>query len=165
MRYQPDALDLRLLNLLQGDASLSAVELAAQVNLSQSQCWRRVARLEQAGFVMQRAAVLDRHRLGFDVLVFAHVRYARGARQSLAEFEATVRSFPEVLECHMLMGDVDFLLKIIAQDVASYERFLREKLSSIPAVQEVRSSIALTTVKETGRLPLEQLESALERPA
>jgi Lrp/AsnC family transcriptional regulator len=155
MRDDLDAVDRRILGLLQVDASLNAADIAAQVGLSQSPCWRRVARLEKLGLIRRRVALLDRERLGLGVMVFAQIRYARGARQSLAEFEETIRAFPEVQECYMLMGAVDFLLKIVTRDVASYERFLREKLSRIPAVQEVRSSIALTSVKETTELPLD----------
>jgi Lrp/AsnC family transcriptional regulator len=155
MRDDLDAVDYRILAILQHDASLTAADIAAQVGLSQSPCWRRVARLEKLGLIRRRVALLDRERLGLGVMVFAQVKYARGARQSLVDFEETIRSFPEVQECYMLMGAVDFLLKVVTRDVASYEQFLRDKLSRIPAVQEVRSSIALTPVKETTELPLE----------
>ena len=155
MRAVLDPIDRQILAILQRDASLSAADVALRVGLSQSPCWRRIARLEKLGLVRRRVALLDRQRLGLGVLVFAQVKYARGARQSLAGFEDTIRSFPEVQECYMLMGEVDFLLKIVTRDVAAYERFLREKLSRIPAVREVRSSIALTTVKESTELPLE----------
>lgn len=154
MRADLDAIDHRILALLQSDASMSAAEIAAQVGLSQSPCWRRIARLEKLGLVRRRVALLDRKQLGLGVMVFAQVKYARGARQSLADFEETVRGFPEVQECYMLMGEVDFLLKVVTRDVSAYEQFLREKLSRIPAVLEVRSSIALTPVKETTELPL-----------
>jgi Lrp/AsnC family transcriptional regulator len=152
-----DATDLRILDLLQSDASLSAAEVAVQVGLSQSPCWRRIHRLEAEGYITRRIAVLDRRKLGFRVMVFVHVKLIRGARHSLTDFEEQVRSFPEVLECHMLMGETDFLLKVLTQDVEAYERFLRERLSSLPSVQQVQSSMALTTVKDTDRLPLEQL--------
>jgi Lrp/AsnC family transcriptional regulator len=152
-----DATDLRILDLLQADASLSAAEIASRVGLSQSPCWRRIHRLETEGYIAQRIAVLDRRKLGFRVMVFVHVKLVRGARNSLSDFEEQVRAFPEVLECHMLMGETDFLLKVLTQDVEAYERFLRERLSSLPSVQQVQSSMALTTVKDTARLPLEQL--------
>lgn len=149
-----DGTDLRILELLQTDASLSAADVAGKVGLSQSPCWRRIHRLEQDGYIAGRVAVLDRRRLGLRVMVFVQVKLVRGARSSLAEFESTVRSFPEVLECHMLMGETDFLLKVVTRDVESYERFLRDQLSCIPAVQEVQSSMALTSVKSTTELPL-----------
>ena len=155
-----DATDLRILELLQEDASLSAADVASRVGLSQSPCWRRIHRLEQEGYVAARVAVLDRRRLGFNVMVFVQVKLVRGARNSLAEFERTVQAFPEVLECHMLMGETDFLLKVVTRDVEGYERFLRERLSMIPSVQEVQSSMALTTVKSSAQLPLAMLREA-----
>lgn len=159
MRSDLDTIDYRILGLLQADASLTAAEVAQRVGLSQSPCWRRISRLDKLGLIRRRVALLDRERLGLGVMVFAQVKFARGARQSLADFEATIRAFPEVQECYMLMGAVDFLLKVVTRDVAAYEQFLREKLSKIPAVQEVRSSIALTPVKETTELPLGQLQA------
>ena len=159
MQHHLDRVDRRILALLQADASLTAADVAARVGLSQSPCWRRIARLEREGLIRRRVALLDRDRLGLGVVVFAQVKFARGARQSLAEFEEAVRGFTEVQECFMLMGEVDFLLKVVTRDVAAYERFLREKLSLIPAVLEVRSSMALSVVKEGTTLPLELLEA------
>jgi Lrp/AsnC family transcriptional regulator len=157
MQSELDDTDCRILALLQEDASLTAADVAKQVGLSQSPCWRRIARLEQAGFIRQRVALLDRKKLGLGVVVFAQVKVVRGSRDALEEFEASVRSFPEVTECYMLMGDTDFLLKIVTRDVDSYEEFLRGKLARLPAVGGVRSSMALTSVKESTALPLELL--------
>ncbi|MCZ8131996.1 MAG: Lrp/AsnC family transcriptional regulator [Steroidobacteraceae bacterium] len=162
MQTELDAVDLRILQLLQADASLSAADVAAQVGLSQSPCWRRIHRLEQEGYIAGRVALLDRRKLGFRVMVFVHVKLVRGARNSLGDFEATVKAFPEVLECHMLMGETDFLLKVVTQDVEGYEQFLRDKLSTIPSVQEVQSSMALTSVKCTTELPLAGLGVAAD---
>jgi len=162
MHPELDAVDLRILGLLQSDASLSAADVATRVGLSQSPCWRRIHRLEEEGFIAGRVALLDRRKLGFRVMVFVQVKLVRGARNSLGEFEATIKSFPEVLECHMLMGETDFLLKVVTEDVEGYERFLRNKLSIIPSVQEVQSSMALTTVKHTTELPIAALD---EKPA
>lgn len=152
-----DPTDLRILDLLQEDASLTAADVAARVGLSQSPCWRRIHRLEAEGYITQRVAVLDRRKLGFRVMVFVHVKLVRGARDSLPEFEQQVRAFPEVLECHMLMGETDFLLKVVTRDVEAYEKFLRHRLAMLPSVHEVQSSMALSTVKQSGRLPLEML--------
>jgi Lrp/AsnC family transcriptional regulator len=99
--------------------------------------------------------VLDRQKLGLGVIVFALIKVARGGKQTLAQFEESVRKFPEVQECYMLMGEMDFLLKVVTRDVASYESFLRGRLSRLAAVGEVRSSMALTPVKESTSLPLE----------
>jgi len=160
MRADLDTVDRHILQLLQENASLTAADVAARVGLSQSPCWRRIARLERDGLIRRRVAVLDRDRLGLGVVVFAQVKFAGGARQSLAEFEQAVRDFPEVQECFMLMGEVDFLLKVVTRDVAAYERFLRDKLTLIPTVREVRSSMALSAVKEGTALPLELIEPA-----
>jgi len=124
-------------------------------SLSQSPCWRRIARLERDGLIRRRVALLDRQKLGLGVVVFVQVKIARGSKHSLAQFEDTVRRFPEVQECYMLMGEIDFLLKVVTRDVASYEDFLRGKLSRLTAVGEVRSSMVLSPIKETTALPLD----------
>jgi Lrp/AsnC family transcriptional regulator len=163
MHVTLDAVDRRILALLQEDASLNAAQVAERVGLSQSPCWRRIARLERSGLIRRRVAVIDRHKLGLGVMVFVQVKIARGAKQTLAQFEDAVRAFPEVQECHMLMGEMDFLLKVITRDVASYEAFLRGKLARLSAVGAVRSSMALTPVKETTSLPLELVAAGADR--
>lgn len=162
MQAALDEIDCRILALLQEDASLNAADIARRVGLSQSPCWRRIARLEQAGVILRRVALLDRRKLGLGVVVFAQVKLARGSRDALGQFEAAVRGFPEVQECYLLMGETDFLLKVVTRDVDSYEAFLRHKLARLPAVGGVRSSMALTPVKESTALPL---ELAAERTA
>jgi len=154
MRQQIDETDRRILALLQEDASLTAADVAARVGLSQSPCWRRIDRLERSGVIRRRVALIDRQALALGVLVFARVKFAPGSRESLTEFETAMREAPEVQECHMLMGETDFLLKVVTRDVAAYEHFLREKLSRLSAVREVHSSIALSEVKATTALPL-----------
>jgi Lrp/AsnC family transcriptional regulator len=149
-----DTVDIAILDLLQRDASASVAEIADKVGLSQSPCWRRIQRLEKAGYVRERVAVLDRRKLGLNLEVFAQVRFTRELPDTLAQFEQAIRSAPEVVECHMLMGDVDFLLRIVTQDVESYERFLRNTLAVLPGVRDIRSSIALSTVKSGQVLPL-----------
>lgn len=159
MHERLDQIDLAILAWLQRDASASVVEIADKVGLSQSPCWRRIQRLEQDGFIRERIARLDRKRLGLNLEVFVHVRFTRDGGASLENFERAIREAPEVLECHMLMGDVDYLLRVVTFDVESYERFLRDELAAIPGVREVRSSIALSTVKSTTALPLERLSA------
>jgi Lrp/AsnC family transcriptional regulator len=162
MQVALDEIDYRILALLQEDASLNAADVAKQVGLSQSPCWRRIARLEQAGFIRRRVALLDRKQLGLGVVVFAQVQLARGSQDALGEFEAAVRGFPEVQECYLLMGETDFLLKVVTRDVESYEEFLRHELARLPSVGGVRSSMVLTPVKESTALPLELVQG---RPA
>lgn len=163
MQSKLDQTDLRILSWLQRDASASVGEIAEHVGLSQSPCWRRIQRLEQDGFIRERIAVLDRKQLGFNLVVFVQVRFTRDGSDTLAAFEAAIRATPEVQECYMLMGDVDFLLRVVTQDVDSYERFLRFTLAPIPGVRDITSTIALSTVKATSALPLDTLiEGAAE---
>jgi Lrp/AsnC family transcriptional regulator len=149
-----DAFDRDILALLQEDASLSAADIGARVGLSQSPCWRRIHRLERDGYVSRRVALLDRHRLGLDVLVFALVKLTAHGRRSLPEFAEAIRGRPEVLECFTLMGDMDFLLRVVVPDVQAYERFFFDVLSQLPGVQEVHSNIAMSEMKSTTALPL-----------
>jgi Lrp/AsnC family transcriptional regulator len=160
MQAKLDQTDLRILSWLQRDASASVGEIAEHVGLSQSPCWRRIQRLEQDGYIRERIAVLDRKQLGFNLVVFVQVRFARENAETLNAFEAAIRAAPEVQECYMLMGDVDFLLRVVTQDVDSYERFLRFTLAPIPGVRDITSTIALSTVKATSALPLETLIEA-----
>lgn len=155
-----DAIDLKILAQLQKDSNLSSAEVAERVGLSQSPCWRRIQRLEAAGFVSGHVALLDRKRLGLNVQIFAHVKLDAHGRKSLPEFAQAIKRFPEVLECHVLMGEVDFLLRIVTRDVETYERFFFEHLSQIPQVREVNSMIALSAIKETTALPLELVQPA-----
>ena len=150
-----DRYDRDILAILQEDASLSAAEIGARVGLSQSPCWRRINRLEAAGVIARRVAHLDRHALGLDVLVFALIKLNAHGRRSLPEFAEAVHGFPEVQECFTLMGDMDFLVRIVTRDIQAYERFFFETLSQLPGVQEVHSNIAMSEMKSTTALPLD----------
>lgn len=154
MQIDLDRIDLRILEVLQRDSSLSAAEVAERVGLSQSPCWRRINRLQELGVIRERVAHLDAKRLGLNVQVFAQVKLSAHGRQSLPEFEASIREFPEVLECYTLMGEVDFLLRIVTRDVETYEQFFRNHLSQLPGVQEINSRLALSEIKQTTALPL-----------
>lgn len=151
---QLDRFDRQILDILQHDASLSAADIGARVGLSQSPCWRRINRLQQAGYLRGQVALLDRHRLGLDVLVFALVKLTAHGRRSLPAFAEAIRERPEVLECFTLLGDMDFLLRIVVPDIQAYERFFFETLSQLPGVQEVHSNIAMSEMKSTTALPL-----------
>lgn len=156
-----DKTDMTILELLQQNASVSVAEIAERVGLSQSPCWRRIQRLEQEGYVRDRVARLDRRKLGLSLEVFALVRFQREDATSLANFENAVRQVPEVVECHMLMGDMDFLLRVVTRDVESYEHFLRNVLAALPGVRDIKSTISLSAVKEGCALPLGPPTSAL----
>jgi Lrp/AsnC family transcriptional regulator len=154
MQVELDRADLRILDLLQEHAHLSAAEIAERLNLTSSTCWRRVARLEEAGVIKKRVALLEREKLGLSVMVFSHVKVAGHGRDALLKFEQAVRAHPEILECYTMMGETDFLLRIVCRDIKAYEAFFLDHLSRFPGVQSVNSSIALAVIKETTALPL-----------
>ena len=149
-----DKYERRILALLQEDASLSTAAIAEQVGLSQSPCWRRIDRLEREGFIKRKVALVDRRKIGLNAHVFAHVKLNAHGRAHLDEFTEAIRAFPEVLECYVLMGPVDFLIRIVASDIEAYERFFFNQLSQLPGVQEVNSTVALSEIKATTALPI-----------
>jgi len=149
-----DAFDRKILILLQQDCSLSSAEVAERVGLSQSPCWRRIQRLKSEGFIKAEVALLDRTKIGLKTQIFAQVKLSAQGRQHLDEFSDAIRRFPEVLECWVLMGPVDFLLRVVAADVESYERFFFEHLSRVPGIQEITSTVALSEIKATTALPI-----------
>ena len=148
-------IDIRILALLQQDASLTAAEIAEQVNLSPSPCWRRINRLEQDGVIEKKVALLDAGKLGLGLVVFSRISLARNDEASLHEFEERVRAYPEVVECYTVTGSADYFLKIITRDIKQYDRFLRRHLIQMPLVRDVNSSVAVTQIKYTTCLPLE----------
>ncbi|HTD11243.1 MAG TPA: Lrp/AsnC family transcriptional regulator [Steroidobacteraceae bacterium] len=154
MQSELDRGDLRILTLLQEHGNLSAAEIAERLSLTASTCWRRVTRLEQQGVIVKRVALLDREKLGLSVMVFSHVKLAGHGRDALLRFEQAVRVHPEILECYTLMGETDFLLRIVCRDIKAYEAFFLDHLSRFPGVQSVNSSITLAVIKETTALPL-----------
>ncbi|MFO1427920.1 MAG: Lrp/AsnC family transcriptional regulator [Steroidobacteraceae bacterium] len=161
MHGELDSTDLSILSWLQRDSSASVGEIAEGVGLSQSPCWRRIQRLEKDGYIRERVAVLDRRRLGFNLEVFVQVRFTRESDATLAEFERAIRAAPEVLECFMLMGDVDFLLRVVTRDVDSYEKFLRQTLAVIPGVRDINSTIAISSIKSERALPIDLLRASV----
>jgi len=155
-----DEIDLRILEALQSDAALSTVEIAQLAGLSQSPCWRRVRRLEALGVIRGRVALLDAHRLGLEMTVFASIKLSQHGTRALPEFEAAIEAFEEVVESYAMTGEVDYLLHVVTRDIQSYERFLREHLLQLPTVREVHSQIALKQLKHTTRLPLGAMGAA-----
>lgn len=149
-----DNFDRKILVLLQEDASRSTAEIAEHVGLSQAPCWRRIQRMEQAGVIKRRVAVLDGEKVGFGTLVFAHVKLSAHGRAHLDEFAECIRNIKQVLECYCLMGDQDFFLKVAVKDVYDYEKLFFEKISQIAGVAEVKSTMALSRIKDTSALPV-----------
>jgi Lrp/AsnC family transcriptional regulator len=146
--------DLRILDLVQEHGDLSAAEVAERLGMSPSTCWRRLGRLTELGVIKRRVTLLDREKAGLSVMVFSHVKLAGHGRDALLKFEQAVRAHPEILECYTLMGETDFLLRIVCRDIKAYEAFFLDHLSRFPGVQSVNSSIALAVIKETTALPL-----------
>lgn len=149
--------DLKLLALLQKDASLTTAELAEKVGLSQSPCWRRICRLEEMGLIKKRVALLDPEKLGLGVVVFTSVNLSSHHGAALTDFEEQVARFPEVVECYTMTGTMDYMLKIVTKDVHHYETFARRHLAQVANIREMHSNVAITRIKDTTELPLEEL--------
>lgn len=149
-----DAIDLRILSELQADASLSNVELARRVHLSPSPCLGRVKAMEKAGVLRSYVALLDPKLLGLHLNVFISVSLKQQSREALEAFEARVCAREEVMECYLMTGDADYLLRVALPDIESLERFILEHISPIPQVEKIRSSFALKQVRYKTALPL-----------
>ena len=148
-------INIKILALLQQDASLTAAEIGEQVNLSASPCWRRINRLEKEGLIEKRVALLNAEKLGLGLVIFARIRLSRNDEASLQGFEASVRGFAEVVECYTVTGSADYFLKIITRDIKHYDRFLRRHLLQAPQVRDINSNVAVTQIKYSTELPLE----------
>lgn len=149
-----DDYERRILRELQRDGQQTVAEIAAKVGLSSSPCWRRIDRLEREGVIRGRVALVDRRKVGLSAHIFAQVRLNAHGRANLDEFAAAIRGFPEVLDAYVLMGTTDFMLRIVARDIDAYERFFFDKLSRLPGVQEITSTVALSEIKSTSELPI-----------
>lgn len=149
-----DDFERRILRELQRDASLTTAELAARVGLSASPCWRRVERMERDGIIRRRVAVVDRRKVGLKAHIFAQVRLNAHGRAHLDEFSDAIRGFPEVLDAYVLMGNTDFMLRIVARDIDAYERFFFDRLSKLAGIQEITSTVALSEIKSSTELPI-----------
>ncbi|HKT73902.1 MAG TPA: Lrp/AsnC family transcriptional regulator [Steroidobacteraceae bacterium] len=163
MQVALDRGDLRILDILQEHGDLSAADVAERVGMTASTCWRRVSRLQELGVIKARVALVDREKTGLNVLVFSHVKLTGHGRDALLKFEQAVRGHPEILDCYTLMGETDFLLRIVCRDIKAYEAFFLDHLSRFPGVQSVNSSIALAVIKETTALPLASVTSVTAR--
>lgn len=149
-----DETDLRLLRLLQADGRITNQALAARCNLSPAACHERVRRLKAAGVIQGYAALLDPQAIDRGLLIFVEVQLDRTTGNLFAEFAAAARATPEILECHMVAGGFDYLIKARLADMAAYRAFLGEILVQMPGVRETRTYAVLEEVKNTVRLPL-----------
>ncbi len=147
--------DIAILDLLQLDASLSSSQIAEQINLSQSPCWRRINRIEKSGLIKKRVALLDRSLLGIEIVVFASVKLTSAARQNMEAFEAEMVRHTEIQECYTIAGMWDYMMKIVTRDIRHYERFVRNTLTMNAAISELNSNIAVTEIKNSTELPIQ----------
>ncbi|WGS49667.1 Lrp/AsnC family transcriptional regulator [Paraburkholderia sp. D15] len=158
-----DAIDRRILAILQENGRLSNQEIAERVNLSPSPCLRRIRRLEESGVIRGYVALLDAQRLGLDLLAYVNVRLEkrggptfspRGDATHADLFRAAVQTWPEVVACHAMTGDMDYLLRVQVEDMAHFSRFVEDQLLHHPSVIDVKTSFSLNTIKETTALPI-----------
>jgi Lrp/AsnC family leucine-responsive transcriptional regulator len=154
-----DAIDGRIIAALQADGRLSNVELADRVGLSPSPCLRRVKRLEREGYIEAYRAMLQRSRIGLGFTVFVDVKIEGHANERADAFQAAIVAMPEIVACHLVSGAADYLLEVVVPDLEHYQQFLVGKLLSLPIVREVRSNIAIQTLKAGGPLPLRHLDA------
>ena len=148
-----DRLDRRILDALQADSTRSVAEISELVGLSTTPCWKRIKRLEQEGVIDRRVAILNREALGLGVTVIVAIRTARHSEDWLASFADGVARIPEVLEFYRMSGDIDYLLKVVARDIADYDRIYR-KLTKVADLHDVSSSFAMQEIKCTTALPV-----------
>lgn len=154
-RHKLDKIDRKILNDLQNNGRITNVELASRAGISAPPCLRRVRKLEEAGFIKSYHAFLDPAALGYSVTVFAHVKLTSQAEPDLRKFEEAVTSWPDVRECHMLTGETDYMLKIVAKNWDSYQSFLTQTLTSAPNVASVKSSLRIRVTKEMPGVPVD----------
>lgn len=152
-----DAIDRQILKHLQEDGSLSVADLAERLGMTAPPCWRRVRRLKDAGVLERQVWIVDPTSIGWDMVIYATVKLAAHDAGATLAFREQIRLLPEVLECYILLGSIDVLLKIVVRDMRYYEEFFYKKLSQLPGVREVNSSVVMTEVKKSGQLPVELL--------
>ncbi|CAA2099378.1 Leucine-responsive regulatory protein [Methylobacterium bullatum] len=148
-----DSIDLKILALLQNDATLSIATIGEKVGLSQTPCWKRIQRLEADGVIDRRVAVLDPVKLGLGLTVFVSIETSDHSRDWLERFAATVSAMPEVLEFYRMAGDVDYMLRVVVADMQAYDTFYKQLIATLP-LKNVTSRFAMEKVKSTTALPL-----------
>ena len=151
---QLDKYDKAILEAMQADGRISNVQLASRVNLSESACLRRVRALEEAGIIDSYVALVNQSQAGLGGNVLVHIGLHREEQSELAAFEAAVRDIPEVMECYLMTGEFDYLLRVVVSDMADFERLHKEALTRLPGVARVNSSVAIRTVLKKTELPL-----------
>jgi Lrp/AsnC family transcriptional regulator len=149
-----DAIDAKILDLIQHDAALSVAEIADRVGLSSSPCWRRIKRMEDNGVIRGRVTLLDREQLGLSFEVYAEVKLSLPTKENLDAFERAVERWPEVTSCATVTGGMDYVLRVVTRDMHAFDDFLRDKLLSLGLVSDVESRIVIRSVKNATAIPL-----------
>jgi Lrp/AsnC family leucine-responsive transcriptional regulator len=155
MSSRLDPIDRKILTLLQEDGRMSVADLAGAVGLSASPCLRRVRLLEKAGVIARYVAVLDQQSIGLPVSVFVSIKLESQREEALDRFGKAIARWPEVLECYLMTGPRDYLLRVVVADLGAYERFLKQKLTRLNGIASIESSFALEQVKYTNVLPID----------
>jgi Lrp/AsnC family transcriptional regulator len=149
-----DAMDRAILRLLQRDAGLSLAEIAAEVGLTPTPCWKRIRRMEQAGVILGRVALVDPAKVGLPLSVFVEIESADHSAAWIERFNAALETMPEVVECWRMGGDVDYLLRVVVPDIAAYDAFYRRLVAAVPSLRNVTGRFAMERVKGTTALPI-----------
>jgi len=153
-RLDLDAIDLRILAALQENARIANTDLSAAVGLSPAPCLRRVRALEERGVIRKHVSLVSPAAVGLPVSVFVSISLERQVEEALKRFERVILARPEVMECYLMTGDADYLLRVVCADLGAYERFVLDHLTKVPGVSSIRSSFALKQVKYSTALPL-----------
>ncbi len=153
-KAEMDALDRSMLRLLQDDGAVSNAALGEKLSLSVTPCWRRRKRLEDEGVITGYQANIDRRAVGLNLLAFVHLRFNVHSDKTADNFEAVIRSRPEVLSCHKITGDADYILQVVAADLDAYGEFVERVLRRQPGIASIQSSLALREVKFSSRVPV-----------
>jgi len=151
---QLDAVDAKILDLIQHDAGLSVAEIAERVGLSSSPCWRRIKRLEDSGVIQRRVTILDREKLGLNFEVYCTIKLSLPTKDNLDQFEQAVTRWPEVVQCATVTGSADYELRIVTRDMHAFDDFLRDKMLSLGLISNIESRIVVRGVKNSTAAPL-----------
>ena len=148
-----DAIDHKILAVLQEDASLSVAEIGSRVGLSSTPCWKRIQRLEAEGAIIKRVALIDPGKVGLGITVFVSIETGDHSQEWLGRFAEMVRAMPEVMEFYRMAGDVDYMLRVVAPDIAGYDTFYKKLIGTVP-LKNVTSRFAMEKIKSTTALPI-----------
>jgi Lrp/AsnC family transcriptional regulator len=154
-----DAMDLKILRILQDDCTLPVAEIGKAVGLSTTPCWRRIQKLEELGYIQRRVALLDPKKVGAGVTVFVSISTSQHTLEWLERFHSVIAEFPEVVEFYRMSGAVDYLLRVVVPDIAAYDRFYKKLISKIE-LTNVSSAFAMEQIKFTTALPLDYAEAS-----